>query len=1741
MADDHSSSRSSRASILLAIDDVCEKFEGAWLAGQRPEVARFLEMMPEKHRGRLLQDLIPSDVDFRRKAGEQPSREEYAQRFPQFAANVEAAFADLDEPTAQAAEPAVPTSSPSLGLDAVKTFFKGLFDSGLMSRQDIEKFWNKLPADQRPQDADSLSNTLIKQGKLTPYQAERIRNNDLANLLIDDYEVLDQIGEGGMGAVLKARHRRMRRVVALKIINQKALQSPEALNRFQQEVLAAGQLSHPNIVTAFDAREKDGLHYFVMEYVEGQDLASLISDRQRIPADEAVDYVLQAAEGLRYAHSRQIIHRDIKPANLLLSTEGQIKILDMGLATLGEAAEGDGTQFERLTQSGQIMGTVDYMAPEQALDTREADARSDIYALGCTLYRLITGKRMYEADTMMKTVMAHANSPIPSLRSEQPEVSEQLEEVFQRMVAKAPENRQQSMEQVIEQLTACRRGLILPTATTGEDDASHRKPPVAKPAAPKSPDDSSISAGTSPFVSGQDAARNKALPEFTVNAGRQATATKVKPKRAKEVVATADTIAGQATEDTVRHVSPLVKLTRPPYRTYSVIGGGLLGVLAVVSGILLTINTPDGTLVIESDDPNVEVQVTQGGEQVAIVDKDQGWSIKLEDGEYQVAMVGGGEQFHLDKDTVTVNRGEKQLVRVTKSALAELPKPGEIGKTSPTPPGPIEENTAERIAEFPMEGRSTQGKISSDSKIVVASNDRGAIHLFDLELPQTSRVLKEPSDVRWESTFSSDGRRLSLAGSGGELEIYETKTGKLVCRIDTRLEKQIPRVAWVANKDQIVVPVGKGGVGFFSATTGELLEQRGSDWAVVGPIAVLETADRVAFVCQDQTIRVRSLERDKPIATLTAGDELPSLAFEEEDRLIGGTRVWHIGKSDQPVSYPGRFASPGLRWTATPLGNNGSVGILNTATRKERQIQASTVKVHAVAFSADGNLLATGDHRGNIRLWDPADGRKLGDVPGHAGWINSLDFSRDGRLLVSTSWDGRVGVSRLHVGKSEPKAEYIPEATTVRFINSKSNLCLAVFGDSTKQGQRMSQEPEAEDDLAQQWKIEDAGDGCVRLKNLNSGLHLANDDPRQGERVTQRTLDPAAKMFLWRIEKIDDEHIKILSEVNGLCLAIWGGDTKAGQYVIQWQYKGGGDQRWKIVPMEGGAGEPVPLHSFQPTAEQRTFLEQVATLPAQEQIDAVSAKLIEVHGDAPEDVRSSGKVVDGKATSFWVDSRYLRELWPVRALSNLRELSCAMGGSNHGGQLTDLSPLAGMQLTKLECYNNFGLKDLSPLAGMPLEHLDCYKTGVGDLSPLAGMPLKYFKCGYRSGVKDLSPLSGAPLTYLYCGNTQVDDLSAMKGAPLETLVCHETSISDLAPLAGAPLRHLNCSQTKVADLTPLKGAPLGELFFRDTEVADLAPLLGMHLTTLDCANTHVSDISPLADMPLETLDCTGTALTDLSPVATLDQIRVLYCQGAPVRDFAPLTGLPLERVDLPVRLFHEADERVLKTGLTRHVRWGAGELKHSQTGDLYWSKISERRQQLEEFVQATAKLPTNEQIGLMIKELNALSEEPVRFQPQLEGDKLVAVDLGLPSNVAHVSPLRALQHLKKLSIEGGSPALDLSALNNLALEEVNCSDLQLRYNAAMLRLIPALKTINGKPASEVLASESQESKTTSATRTWNDKSGEFAVEAELVEVHGESARLRRTQDGKTIEVPVASLSEADQAIIQAWQASRSPQ
>jgi tRNA A-37 threonylcarbamoyl transferase component Bud32 len=307
----------------------------------------------------------------------------------------------------------------------------------------------KVGAQQFP-DAKTLAADLIRRGWLTPFQANQLLHGRGEELLLGAYVLLERIGEGAMGQVFKARQAALGRVVAIKMLRKERVANPDAVRRFQREVRAAAAFSHPNFVVLYDADAHNGIPFFVMEFVTGSDLSRLVKARGPLPIATACDYVRQAAEGLAFAHARGLVHRDIKPSNLFLCDTQVVKILDLGLARLDEAVE-----EPALTQDGKILGTPDYIAPEQAVNSRTADARADLYSLGCTLFALLTARVPFPGGgSIMERLMQHQTlepTPIEQLR---PEVPEAVRDVLRRLIRRRPEDRMQSAAELVTALQA---------------------------------------------------------------------------------------------------------------------------------------------------------------------------------------------------------------------------------------------------------------------------------------------------------------------------------------------------------------------------------------------------------------------------------------------------------------------------------------------------------------------------------------------------------------------------------------------------------------------------------------------------------------------------------------------------------------------------------------------------------------------------------------------------------------------------------------------------------------------------------------------------------------------------------------------------------------------------------------------------------------------------------------------------------------------------------------------------------------------------------------------------------------------------------------------------------------------------------------------------------------------------------------------------------------------------------------
>lgn len=295
-------------------------------------------------------------------------------------------------------------------------------------------------------DTQELARTLIRLGWITIYQAKKLVCGKADDLVIGQYLILDKLGEGGMGRVFKAVQLSLNRTVALKVVRNSMLKNETALKRFRREVRSVGQLNHPNIIRVFDADQVNGRHFLAMEYIAGADLGKLVKDRGPLPIPMACAYVRQAALGLQHAHDRSMIHRDVKPANLLVASSDKgeysvrsvVKILDMGLA---RSLDDDGASSSQLTRANTVVGTPDFMSPEQAKNARGVDHRSDLYSLGGTMYFLLAGEPPFPKGNPLEKLMQHqvdAPRPVQFLRTDVPN---ELAAIVHCLLAKRPEDR----------------------------------------------------------------------------------------------------------------------------------------------------------------------------------------------------------------------------------------------------------------------------------------------------------------------------------------------------------------------------------------------------------------------------------------------------------------------------------------------------------------------------------------------------------------------------------------------------------------------------------------------------------------------------------------------------------------------------------------------------------------------------------------------------------------------------------------------------------------------------------------------------------------------------------------------------------------------------------------------------------------------------------------------------------------------------------------------------------------------------------------------------------------------------------------------------------------------------------------------------------------------------------------------------------------------------------------------------
>jgi serine/threonine-protein kinase len=492
----------------LALQELIKlDIEYRWRKGSRPKcedyLARWAEIGPVE---RLSEELIAEEYRVRQRWGDRPTHAEYAARFASHGGSLLETLSEIDaeldaefqryRPAADAAN-AVLHAEPVDPIVPLAYLLDKIGEHRLLQANQLEELNGELR--QRFSEPRALGRELLVRNWLTPYQLNQLLQGRDRELVLGQYLLLERLGEGGTGWVFKARHQYMNRLVAVKILRRELLLDPEVLARFYREIQVVSQFSHPHVIHAYDAGPIDERHVLVMEYAPGIDLARLVKRSGPLPVEQAADYVRQAALGLQHIHERGLVHRDIKPSNLLvasgkglgarevaggdqglgaredksalatshqplatleLATSHQplatVKILDLGLSRLGRVERrlgainnSMGASSGRLTPQGaMVVGTPDYLAPEQALDFHKADIRADVYSLGCTFFYLLTGQPPFPGGSLVKKLMRHQQAEPPALDGFRPDVPAEVAAIVQKMLAKEPGDRFQQPAEV---------------------------------------------------------------------------------------------------------------------------------------------------------------------------------------------------------------------------------------------------------------------------------------------------------------------------------------------------------------------------------------------------------------------------------------------------------------------------------------------------------------------------------------------------------------------------------------------------------------------------------------------------------------------------------------------------------------------------------------------------------------------------------------------------------------------------------------------------------------------------------------------------------------------------------------------------------------------------------------------------------------------------------------------------------------------------------------------------------------------------------------------------------------------------------------------------------------------------------------------------------------------------------------------------------------------------------------------
>jgi eukaryotic-like serine/threonine-protein kinase len=830
----------------------------------------------------------------------------------------------------------------------------------------------------------AVARGLIDRGGLTPFQANHLLQGRANELLLGHYVLQERLGEGGMGQVFKAWDPKLGRAVALKVIRKERLANRDAVKRFVRELRAAAQLDHPHIVRALDADEVAGTHLLVMEFVPGTALSCLVGRRGPLPVRAACEFLRQAALGLQHASEKGLVHRDVKPSNLLLTlppgvdattadepalTAGRVKILDFGLARLGHPEGEESTTA--LTREGVLMGTVDYLAPEQALDSHAVDIRADLYSLGCTGYYLLAGRVPFPGGSSVSKVMRHRLDEPTPLEQLRPEVPTVVAAVVRKLMAKPPDQRFR---------TPAKAAAVLQSVLLGE--------PVT-------------------IVVGWPAAPDRTLPD--------------PPDNPFAGLETGDTTVGASTTPPERRPAPAPRRLRPLLAAV-VVCAVLVTSLALGLRWLLSPGQPHPA----ATEPRTKTGRTLSPQEQAAEDAFQPLTAKWEAGIDQPA-----ERDAFRKDLLEFRMKHPGTPAALRAAelVTKLPSPLDRLDPEGIPPEERADGQPRELVAVLGETRGRQWwpvtsiAWSPDGKLLASSDAQSTISLWDAATLRLKGRLEWGHSV-YSLAFSPDGKTLASGGYPRHPQVcvglWDVATGKLLRGYDGKQGVPVTAVAFSPDgqrllagyeKSLVVWDVESGqevrrweghdsgsqGVGF--ADDGMTVVSRGADGIVrvwdLGPV----TPKQRTQMQIPQPWSVSVSPRDGTIATARASGRLSLWDVQGEEPR---ERILQEGGAAEVAFQP-----QGKVLACITTNNTLLLWDLGGPEPKVRSTLPVPVgRGMTPAFSPDGRTLACGSTDGTLRLWDVDTGKEEQPLASPTGAVTGLCFTPDCLELFAAHQQG---------------------------------------------------------------------------------------------------------------------------------------------------------------------------------------------------------------------------------------------------------------------------------------------------------------------------------------------------------------------------------------------------------------------------------------------------------------------------------------------------------------------------------------------------------------------------------------------------------------------------------------------------------------------------------------------------------------------------------------------------------------